>query len=455
MKQIVTAMVIALVLGCVGILPSAAAAEPAIQLGTPFRDNAILQREMKVPVWGWSKPGSKVTVEFSGQKKTGTAGKDGNPSSPKGYAVARWVVWLDPLKASFEPREMKIQVSGVSVQGGPETFVLKNILVGEVWLASGQSNMQWVVNARGNSVGATLVPNILKRVEAKEERYPVIREFGVTDVVAMMHPIEKAQGAWSKGDDFNGYSAIAFAFAYKLFQELQVPIGILNCSFSQTSIQSWVPRVGFRDGKDEYTKAIQQKILETDPTSPEHKKAWNAFYTSLEEQITANDELVKAGKKPKPITAATPGNTRSNRDPSWLYNGKLHPVVPYALRGAIWNQGYANSNEGLYYYNNLHSLIRGWRLVWDRPDPSTGSGEPLPVYFHQFYTPGQGSEKPVIGGTPEMRMGTVMARDIPHSGMASQIDIGGTIHYQHKTVPGQRLALHALEESIWPEEADC
>jgi hypothetical protein len=388
----------------------------AMTLGAPFHDHAILQREMKVPIWGWSEPGSKVTVEFAGQKKNGKAGKDG-----------RWMVRLDELKANFDPAEMVI-----SEKGG-KTETLKNILVGEVWMASGQSNMQWVAAGRGCVVGKVLIPNILKRVEAGKEKYPVIREFGVSSVVAMMHPIEKAEGAWKKGDDFMNYSAIAFAFAYKLFQELDVPIGILNCSFSQTSIQSWVPREGFRDGKDEYTQGIYKQILETDPTTPEYKAAWNGFYKSLEDQLAAN----KKSRSPKAVNAPTPGNTQSNRDASWLFNGKLSPVVTYAIRGAIWNQGYANSNEGLVYYNNLHSLIRGWRMVFDRPE--------LPVYFHQWYTPGKGSDKPAIDAAAEMRLGTQMARDIPHTGMASQIDIGGTIHYQHKAVPGQRLALHALK----------
>ena len=119
----------------------------------------------------------------------------------------------------------------------------------------------------------------------------------------------------------------------------------------------------------------------------------------------------------------------------------MSPVVPYAIRGAIWNQGYANMGEGLPYYNNLHSLVRGWRIVWDKPE--------LPVYFHQFYSPGMnhvGNEanKPSIDPTAEMRLGTWLARDIPHTGMASQIDISGAIHYSSKAVPGQRLALHAL-----------
>ena len=392
-----------------------------LQLGAPFRDNAILQRDIKVPIWGWAKAGDLAVVKFAEQKVSATADEKG-----------KWMVWLSPLKASFEPRDMTISVT--TPYATRQTEVLKNILVGEVWLASGQSNMQWASAGRGCVVGKVLIPKIMSRVYKGEEKYPVIREFSITGLVAMPHPIEKADGIWKTGENFMGYSAIAFSFAHKLFQELKVPIGILNCSFSQTSIESWTPREGFRESKDEYNKKLYRKILETDPNTPEFKSAWEGFYQSLENQLEANNK--NRGVK-KMVTAPTPGNTRSNRDATWLYNGKFNPVVPYAIKGAIWNQGYANQHGGLTYYDNLHALIRGWRVVCDRPE--------LPVYFHQFYTPGSGLTTPLIGGVAEMRHGTLMARDIPNTGMASQIDIGGTIHYWHKAVPGQRLALHALK----------
>ncbi len=410
MKRLQDVMFVALVLsGC--YLPvdaaeqaPAEAPKPAIELGTPFRDNAVLQREMPVSVWGWSEPGSKVTVEFAGQKKTAAAGKDG-----------KWMVELDKLKASFEPREMVITDSA------GKKVTLKNILVGEVWMASGQSNMQWKVQKSSC--------NKLKVDPIGERKVAPVREFEVTSVYAMLHPIEKATGAWKDGD-YGNYSAIAFAFAHKLYEELKVPIGILNCSFSQTRIQAWVPREGFRDGKNEYTQGIYRKVLETDPTTPEHKEAWGKFYAGIENALKEN----------KGIDTKTPGNMSGNRDATWLFNGRLSPVVPYAIRGAIWNQGYANMGEGLPYYNNLHSLVRGWRLVWDKPE--------LPVYFHQFYCPGQKGgwdNSPSIGSTAEMRLGTWLARDIPNAGMASQVDVTGGIHYSHKAVPGQRLALHALK----------
>lgn len=386
----------------------AASALP-IQLGAPFRDGAVLQRGMEVPVWGWGKPGTSVTVAFAGQSNLAVAGEDG-----------KWVARLDAMKASFDPREMVI-----SEQGG-KRVTLTNILVGEVWLASGQSNMRWTVNEKHGTSCMQL------KTEPRNGVAP-IREFTVSNCYAQLHPIERTEGAWKTGN-YEDYSAIAYAFAHKLLGELDVPIGILNCTKGETTIQAWVPREGWATANDAHSKAIHQQCLKTDPTTPEHKIAWDAYYKEVE-------TAVKAGK---PLPHGVPGNLRSNRDASWLYNGRLSPVVPYAIRGAIWNQGYANTSEGISYYNNLHSLIRGWRTVWNRPDPSKGSGEPLPVYFHQFYSPGSG-DAPSIDSWSEMRLGTWLARDIPNAGMASQIDIGGSVHYKNKAVPGIRLALHALK----------
>jgi len=385
-------------------------AKPAIELGAPFADNAILQRQMDVPVWGWSKPGTKITVEFASQKKTAKTAKDG-----------KWMLKLDPLNASFDPQSMTI------TDNKGKKVVLDNILVGEVWMASGQSNMQWIVGKC--DVGRVLLKQISDRVAAGKEKQPVIREAKVDHYCAAMHPIEHAEGAWSS--DTGKFSAISYAFAYKLFSELQVPIGILNCSFSQTSILAWTPREGFASGEDEYTKAIYKKVLTSDPTTKEHKAAWDKFYQDIEDAIKDNKE----------ISTKRPGNLNDNRDATWLFNARLNPMIPYAIRGAIWNQGYASQGDGLYYYNNLHSMIRGWRQLWKRPN--------LPVYFHQFYSAGmkvgQENNSPSVVNTAEMRMGTVMARDIPNANMASQIDITGAIHYYNKTLPGYRLAYNALK----------
>ena len=422
MSSYSNSLLLLLTLG-IGLFAAEEPPAPAIQLGAPFRDNAVLQRGMKVPVWGWSEPGAKVTVTFAGQTKTAMTGKSG-----------KWMLALDPLKASAEPAELKV------AESTGKRVTLRNVLVGEVWLASGQSNMQWKVN---KSSTMKLAQAFTEETQGK----PVpIREFEVTSVMAMLHPIEQADGAWKDGN-YADYSAISFAFAHKLYKELGVPIGILNCSFSQTAIQAWVPREGFRDAEDAYTQAIYRKILETDPATPEHKAAWARFYEGIEATLRENAERVAEGKAPQPISTRTPGNLSGNRDASWLFNGRLNPVVPFAIRGGIWNQGYANMGEGLPYYHNLHNLVRGWRLVWGKPE--------LPVYFHQFYCPGQKGEwnhSPRIGGVVDMRLGTWLARDIPHTGMASQIDVTGGIHYFSKTVPGQRLALHALKNQYGQNE---
>ncbi|MCE9519066.1 MAG: hypothetical protein K8R87_05895 [Verrucomicrobia bacterium] len=383
----------------------------AIELGAPFADNAILQRQMKLPVWGWSQPGTKVTVEFAGQKQTAEAGKDG-----------KWMLALDPLEANATPQEMIITDSD------GKKVILKNLLVGEVWMASGQSNMQWLASKCD-------VAKIVAELTAKGE-LPPIREFVISSLFSAPHPIEHAIGDW-KTDDYGDYSAIAFAFAHKLHQELKIPIGILNCSFSQTSIESWTSREGFAAGTDEYTKGVYKKILETDPTTPEHKAAWSKFYQEAAKVIKANPDPAEGDGEDKTTNSATPGNMSSNRDPSWMFNGHLNPVIPYAIRGCIWNQGYANMGAGIIYYDNLHSLIRGWRQCWNRPE--------LPVYFNQFYCPNGVSDQLSLDSTSQMRLGTWLARDIPHTGMASQIDITGAIHYVNKTVSGQRLALHALK----------
>ncbi len=401
----VTARALVMVVAC-GVAVQA----QALELGPPFVDGAVLQREMAVPVWGWTAPDGMVTVEFAGQTKTTKAGRDG-----------KWMVSLDPLVASFDAAELKV----TDDKGGDAT--VRDVLVGEVWLASGQSNMQWPVAKC--DVGRVLLKGIHERVAAGTEKQPVIREGQVTNRYAVLHPIEHATYEWRT--EPGEVSGIAYAFAYSLFQSLNVPIGILNCSFSQTSIQAWTPRVGFRDGTSDYTKGLYRKILESDPATPEHKTAWDAFYRGINEAIARNVA----------ISTKTPGNLSDNRDASWLFNARMNPVAPYAMRGCIWNQGYANMGEGIVYYDNLHAMIRGWRLVWDRPD--------LPVYFHQFYTPGNAErddwiDKPSFGSTSEMRLGTWLARDIPHTGMASQIDIGGAIHYSNKALPGMRLALHAL-----------
>lgn len=385
-----------------------------LKLGAPFTKGAILQREMPVPVWGWSRPGAEVTVEFAGQRVTTEASDDG-----------RWSIELAPLEASAEPATMVVSDNA----GG--SLSLGDILVGEVWIASGQSNMQWPVSQ--SNVGR-LVREILARIEAGEEPRPIIRETKITDVFSSLTPVEWGEAEWS--EDWGDFSAVAFAFSYEIARELGVPVGIVNCAFSTTAIQAWTSREGFAGGQDAYTRAIHQRILESDPDAPEHKTAWEGFEEELTAWAAEGDKRAAEGLS-IPNRPGVPGIFRGNRDATWMANAKIAPMPPYAIRGGIWNQGYANIGEGIVYRNNLHSLVRGWRALWNNPE--------LPVYFHQFYCPSGFNDGLSFNGTAEMRLGTWLAHlDIPNAAMASQVDVTGGVHYRHKTVPGQRLALHAL-----------
>jgi len=399
-----------------GVLAAPAA---ALELASPFADHAVLQRGKPVPVWGWSEPGTKITVQFAGQTETTTTGDNG-----------KWMLDLEPLEASFEPRTLTVK------DNKGNRVAVEDVLVGEVWLAAGQSNMQWI--AGKSDVGRTMLPRVMERVEAGEIPKPVIREGKVTNYYAAPQPVEHADLEWSS--EMNGFSAISLAFALTLAQELNVPIGILNSAFSTTQIQTWVPREGFAAGESEYTQNIYKKTLMSVPGTPEHEKAWGDFYQQIKDTIELNKQLVAQGKEPQAISTGVPGNYAGNRDATWMYNARINPLVPYAIRGGIWNQGYASQNEGLRYYDNLHSLVRGWRTVWGDPD--------LPVYFHQFYRAGNSHDGsiPAMGGTNEMRLATwLAAQDIPNADFASQIDIGGSIHYGNKSRPGMRFARLALK----------
>jgi sialate O-acetylesterase len=263
-----------------------------------------------LPVWGWSKPGTEVTVAFSGQHKKATAGADG-----------KWLLELDSLPVNAQAATMTITTSdGASAK-------VEDILVGEVWLASGQSNMQWPA---GNSTASALVEQLNEAAKAEGGKKAPIREFKVTNYYAHLHPIEHAEGEWSQ--DYGDFSAIAFAFAHKLYQELGVPIGILNCSFSQTAIEAWTPRVGYQDSTMAYNKHIEAQLLETDPATPEHKKAWEAFYASIMHTVNKNQQIADEGDNNflDLPTDERPGNMRGNRDATWLFNARLNPVIPYA-----------------------------------------------------------------------------------------------------------------------------
>ena len=243
----------------------AAAPAPAIELGSPFRDNAILQREKEVPVWGWSKPGTSVTVEFASQKENAKAGADG-----------KWMLKLKPLKASAEPAEMSISDSdGKKVS-------IKNILVGEVWHASGQSNMEWFA---GKSMCSAIAQELSK---AKDEMS--IRELR-TDTVSALYPQEKVASlaGWRTSRTAGDFSALALAFAYELHKELKVPVGILLTSHSNTRVEAFTERKAIEAHPG--LKVDTDMIHDGDVTLEQGRTAFGKYYLDLEAWQKAAAEL--------------------------------------------------------------------------------------------------------------------------------------------------------------------
>ncbi len=386
---------------------------PAIDLGSPFRDNAILQREKDVPVWGWSKPGTSVTVEFAGQKASAKAGADG-----------KWMLKLKSLMASAEPAEMVVSDSD------GKKVTLKNILVGEVWHASGQSNMEWFA---GKSMCSAIAQEMAK---AKDE--VPIRELR-TDTVSALYPQEKvtSEAGWKTSRVAGDFSALALAFAYELHKELKVPVGILLTSHSNTRVEAFTQRKAIKAHPG--LKLDADMIHNGDVTMEQGRNAFEKYYQDLAAWQKASAELGFPVEKPLQ-RPGLPGIAGEWRGPSQFFNGKIAPVAPYAIRGSIWCQGESNNGDGKLYAAGMEALVRGWRDAWGIPD--------MPFYFTQMQA--YGSPDPDELGMADVRQAQHLffMNNRDHVGMVVQTDLNpaatGAIHYVNKLHPGMRLARWAL-----------
>ncbi len=386
---------------------------PAIELGLPFADNAILQREVDLPVWGWSKPGTSVTVEFSTQKGMATAGADG-----------RWMVKLKPLKASAVPAELVVSDS----EG--RKVALKNILVGEVWHASGQSNMEWFA---GKSMCAGLAQDLAK---AKEE--VPIRELR-TDTVSALYPQRKgtSEAGWKTSRAAGDFSALALAFAHELHRELKVPVGILLTSHSNTRIEAFTERRAIEGHP--LLKVDADLIHDGDAGTAQGRAAFEKYYADLAAWQKDSAELGFPVEKPLK-RPELPGIAGQWRGPSQFFNGKISPVVPYAIRGSLWCQGESNSGDGRLYAARMEALVRGWREAWGMPE--------MPFYFTQMQNYGTADSVEIALADVRQAQHLFFMNNRAHVGMVVQTDLNpaapGNIHYQNKLHPGMRLARWAL-----------
>jgi hypothetical protein len=366
---------------------------------------------MPVPVWGWAEPGTPVQVEFAGQNKSATADAHG-----------RWMIKLDPLAASAQPAELLVSTK-------VEKLRRTGILVGEVWFASGQSNMDWIAGKSSTSKLAGVI------AKAKEE--VPIREYTV-DTGSSVFPVSRAASAegWKSSKKSGDFSAIALAFAWELHETLQVPVGIIRSTHGATPVETWTAYEGFAEHPQ--LQQIAAMIRESDPRTEEGKAAFARYYEALTQWQKEGAALVERGG-PVPNRPLLPGVYDDWKGASRMFNKKIAPLIPYAIRGAIWNQGEHNSDNGRIYAAKLEALIHGWRKQWGNPE--------LPFYFTQMQSYG-GTDPQDVGFADIREAQRLFFMNAKNVGMAVQYDLNATdpkgIHYNNKLDAGKRLARWAL-----------
>lgn len=392
---------------------SIAAADQKLELAAPFTDNMILQRQSAVPVWGFASPGTKVTVEFAGQKTSAVADKNGD-----------WMVKLGPLEASSAERSLKV------TNTKSESITLGGVLVGEVWFSSGQSNMVW-------PAGKSMCNGIAREIAGSTEDIP-IREISINTVSAL-YPQKKAtsDGGWKKATGAGNFSALSLSFAYDLYKELNMPIGILLSAHSNTRIEAFTQRQAIEAHPK--LKGDADLIHDADPLTEQGRHAFAQYDKDLRAWQKEAGAIALAGGK-LPPRPNLPGIAGMWRGPSQFFNGKINPVVPYAIRGAIWCQGTSNGNDGRIYAARMEALVKGWRDAWGMPD--------MPFYFTQMQC--YGAPNPDSVGFADIRQAQHLffMNNRKNVGMVVQSDLNsarpGGIHYYNKLHPGMRMARWAL-----------
>ncbi|MCM8768135.1 MAG: sialate O-acetylesterase [Candidatus Omnitrophica bacterium] len=371
-------------------------------------DHVVLQQGMTVPLWGWASPGAEVSVSFAGQTKIVTADKNG-----------RWQVRLEPLTASLTPAEM-------TICSGSRVIVVKDILIGEVWLCSGQSNM------------AMTVSGCLNAAQEKESASPLIRHYRVP----LRHspwPEEKVSGRWevSTPDVVGSFTATGYFFAREIVSQLNIPVGIINSSWGGTRIEPWICPEGYQLVPE--LKTINERIQAAHPATESGRQRYLGYLRELQEWIEKTRSLIDLGQIP-PELPAVPWIDGDQQQPTRIYNAMIHPLIPWAIRGVLWYQGEANGNEGESYYHKMKALIGGWRGVWKQGDFSFYYVQ-LPNYRYSDARNAAGGD-----GWARLREAQLAALGIPKTGMAVTIDIGeaNDIHPKNKQDVGKRLARLAL-----------
>jgi sialate O-acetylesterase len=361
-----------------------------------FSSHMVLQRELADRVWGWAEPGEEITVTIAGQSKTTKADANG-----------AWSVTLDPMPAGG-PHTLKI--------AGKNTLTFDDVLVGEVWICSGQSNMQWPVAAANDA-----------DLESRAANFPQIRLITVPNL-GTQEPQKTFNGAWvvCSPQTVGSFSAVGYFFGRQLHQTLGVPVGLINNAWGGSACEAWIRRDRF-EGKELYAEMMDRwRKLESD---------WEAYLKAV--------EAAKAEGKPEPEKPRNlEGQMRGNARPANIYNGALKPTIGYGIRGAIWYQGESNAGRAYQYREMFPLMIQSWREEW-------GIGD-FPFLFVQLADFMGEKTEPAESAWAELREAQTMTMSkLPNTGQAVIIDIGEgqDIHPRNKQDVAMRLARWALAKT--------
>ncbi len=370
-----------------------------MKLPAIFGTHMVLQRDQKDRVWGWAEPGEEVTVEIAGQSKSAKAGPDGS-----------WQVALDSMPAGG-PHTMTVK--------GKNTVRFDDVLVGEVWICSGQSNMQWGV---GSSKDVEL--------EIPAAKYPNIRLIAVPNVGTQeLQKDFKGQWVACRPETVGGFSAVGYFFGRQLHQTLGVPVGLINDAWGGSACEAWIRRDVL--AADPKYGPMLQNWEAFEKNYPKAKEEYQASYKAWEEAA----KKAKAENKPEPQQPFNPdwmmyGNAR----PGNIYNGALKPTIGYGIRGVIWYQGETNAGRAYQYRDLFPLMIKSWRDEWGQGDFS--------FYWVQLADFMGESREPRDSAWAELREAQTMTMDrLPHTGQAVIIDIGEgkDIHPRNKQDVANRL----------------
>jgi sialate O-acetylesterase len=393
------------------ILTLATVSRAEVRLPNMFSDRAVLQRDQPVHVWGWAAPGENVTVHFHSQTREAVAGN-----------IGAWQVWLMPEKAGGP---YVLSVSGNETEKPVEK---RNILVGDVWIASGQSNM--VFPLKGYAT-AKLKNGDREIADANHPRMRLLLvERAVSD-----SPLSDVNGEWTDctPETATDFSAVAYFFGREISERENVPVGLIDSTWGGTPAQAWVSMGAL--GADEFSAAMRDGAAEMQQ---------QAFSDQVRANFAAQNEVLKAEGKPALTSPHVSGDHRNAHFPAVLFNGMIAPLTSYTIKGVIWYQGESDSppQRAGNYARLFPLLITDWRHHW-------GEGD-FPFLFVQIssFT----SPKQDWGQIRDAQRRTLVLRNTE---MAVTLDIGDAhnIHPSDKQTVGARLALAALGSTYGEKSA--